>query len=112
MTANTRYEMHVGLEVADQAGYAQYRREMKPLLDEAGGRFRYDFEVTRLLQHESDALLNRVFVLQFPSVSHKERFFNDPRYVEIKRRLFDPAVKTRVNIAAYTTDDSGASPTR
>ena len=99
------FEMTVGLLVVNQKTYDQYRREMRPLLEEAGGAFRYDFAVARTLQSESGVDINRAFVLQFPSRSHKERFFADPRYVEIKRRLFDPAVKERVAISEYVKDD-------
>ena len=104
------YEMTVGLLVVDQDTYAQYREEMRPLLDEAGGAFRYDFDVARTLHSEAGADINRAFVLRFPSQSNKERFFADPRYVEIKRRLFDPAVKQRVFISEYTTDGSVLRP--
>ena len=99
------YEMTVGLLVGDQDTYAQYRKEMRPLLDEAGGAFRYDFDVARTLHSEGGAEINRAFVLRFPSQPAKERFFADPRYVEIKRRLFDPAVRQRVSISEYITED-------
>jgi uncharacterized protein (DUF1330 family) len=102
--------MTVGLLVVDQETYAQYRKEMRPLLDEAGGAFRYDFDVARTLQSENGADINRTFVLKFPSQSNKERFFADPRYAEIKRRLFDPSVKQRVFISEYTTDGSPLRP--
>ena len=35
------YEMTVGLMVVDRETYEQYRREMRPLLEDAGGAFRY-----------------------------------------------------------------------
>ena len=95
------YEMTVGLVVTDQESYAKYRSEMRPLLEEAGGAFRYDFDVARALYGEGAGEVNRLFVIRFPSESNKDRFFADPRYVEIRRRLFDPAVKARVLIAEY-----------
>ena len=49
------FEMTVGLLVVDQEKYAQYRAEMTPLLEAAGGRFRYDFEVARTLKGEAGA---------------------------------------------------------
>ena len=99
------YEMTVGLVVTDQDSYAQYRSEMRPLLEEAGGAFQYDFDVARALYGEGAEEVNRVFVLRFPSESNKDRFFADPRYVEIRRRWFDPAVKERVLIAEYVNAD-------
>jgi len=89
------YDMTVGLMVVDQERYAQYRKEMRPLLDEAGGAFRYDFDVARVRHSDDGAEFNRAFVIRFPDRSAKERFFADPRYIEIRRRLFDPAVGTR-----------------
>jgi len=105
------YERIVGLEVTDQDGYTQYRTEMAPLLDAAGGEFRYDFEVARVLRRqEGDAEINRTFVMRFPDKSSKERFFGDPRYADIKRRFVDPAVKARVLIAEYINDGSARLP--
>lgn len=104
------YEMTVGLLVQDQARYEQYRSEIRPLLEEIGGAFRYDFIVARVLQSENGAEINRAFVLRFPDQSSKERFFADPRYLEIRRRWFEPAVKARVTIAEYLRDVAAPSP--
>jgi uncharacterized protein (DUF1330 family) len=104
------YEMTVGLLVEDQARYAQYRSEIRPLLEDAGGAFRYDFIIERVMHSESGTAINRVFVLEFPDRSSKERFFADPRYLEIRGRLFEPAVKARVTIAEYVTDRPAAFP--
>lgn len=99
------YEMTVGLQVVDRERYAQYRKEMGPLLAAAGGDFRYDFEIDRVLRsEEGGAGITRVFVLRFPDKASKERFFAEPRYLEIRQRLFDPAVKARVSIAEYVND--------
>ena len=97
------FEMTVGLLVADQKIYAQYRAEMTPLLEAAGGRFRYDFDVARTLKGEVSHDINRVFVLQFPDRASKERFFGDSRYVEIRTRLFEKAVMERVFISESGT---------
>jgi uncharacterized protein (DUF1330 family) len=93
------FEMTVGLVVVDQESYSQYRKEMTPLLELAGGRFRYDFEVARVLRGETDAAINRAFVIQFPDKASKEKFFEDARYLEIRRRLYEPAVTAMVLIA-------------
>ena len=58
----------------------------------------------RVLKSEGGAEINRAFVLQFPDRSSKERFFTDPRYLEIRRRLFEPAVRATAIIAEYRTD--------
>lgn len=105
------YEIAVGLLVVDQESYSRYRKEMHPLLEEAGGAFRYDFEVARVLRsEEGGAEINRTFVLRFPDKSSKERFFADPRYIETRRRFFDPAVKARVLIAEYLNDGTARLP--
>jgi uncharacterized protein (DUF1330 family) len=95
------FEMTVGLFVIDQEKYAQYRAEIASLVDAAGARFRYDFEVARTLKSEADHDVNRVFVIQFPDRASKERFFADPQYVEIHDRLFEKAVQGTAIIAQY-----------
>jgi uncharacterized protein (DUF1330 family) len=95
------FEMIVGLFVADHQKYAQYRAEIAPLLEAAGARFRYDFEIARTLKSEADQEINRLFVLQFPDRASKERFFADSRYIEIRARLFEKAVTGTTIIAQY-----------
>ena len=102
------FEMTVGLFVADQEKYAQYRAEMTPLLEAAGGRFRYDFEVARTLKGETVGEINRLFLIRFPDRASKDRFFADSQYLEIRARLFDKAVSRRVTIAEYESDLQGS----
>jgi len=97
------YERIVGLEVVDQDGYTQYRKEMVPLLEAAGGTFRYDFDVARVLRGENEEQINRAFVMRFPNRGDSEKFFADPRYLEIRHRLFEPSVGDIVLIAEYET---------
>jgi uncharacterized protein (DUF1330 family) len=97
------FEMTVGLFVADHEKYAQYRAEIGPLLEAAGGRFRYDFEVARSLKSEVGHDINRLFVIQFPDRASKERFFTDSQYVEIRARLFEKAVEGAAIIAEYAS---------
>jgi uncharacterized protein (DUF1330 family) len=96
------YELVVGLQVEDRGVYAQYRAEIKPLLEAAGGEFRYDFEVDRPLVNSSAHAINRVFVLAFPDADAKARFFDDTRYRAIRSRLFDRAVSGATIIAEYS----------
>ena len=56
------FEMIVGLFVVDQQKYTQYRAEIAPLLQAEGGRFRYDFEVSRVLKSDAGHDINRLFV--------------------------------------------------
>lgn len=95
------YEMIVGLAVSDQDAYAQYRAEMTPLLEQGGGTFRYDFDVSSERKPGGDPDINRVFVIAFPNQAAKEAFFADPRYIDIRTRLFTRAVARVERIAEY-----------
>jgi uncharacterized protein (DUF1330 family) len=95
------FERLAGLLVTDHETYAQYRAEIAPLLEAAGGGFRYDFEVARTLKKAVEHDINRVFVLRFPDRATKERFFSDPRYLEIRDRLFNKAVQATAILAEY-----------
>ena len=97
------FEMTVGLNVIDDEKYARYRDEIAPLMQSAGGRFRYDFTIARTLKHEAGHEINRLFVVHFPDRATKDHFFADPKYVEIRSRLFEKAVKGATIIAEYTT---------
>jgi uncharacterized protein (DUF1330 family) len=96
------YELVVGLQVDDAETYRRYRAEMKPLLDSAGGAFRYDFEIARTLVNGSQHEINRVFVLAFPNAETKARFFADPSYRAIRSRLYEGSVGGTTIIAEYT----------
>jgi uncharacterized protein (DUF1330 family) len=100
MTPST-HETLVGLHVTDEAGYARYREGMLPLLEACGGRFRYDFQVREVLRSETPEPINRVFVIAFPSAAVMEGFFQDPRYLAVRERHFNPSVKSVTRIAAY-----------
>ena len=95
------YDMTAMLFVADQGKYAQYRAEIAPLLEAAGGAFRYDFEIAKALKSEVGHDINRVFILRFPDREAKERFFTHPQYLEIRARLFDKAVRSMTIIAEH-----------
>lgn len=80
-----------GLEVTDDAGYAQYRNGMAPILARHGGAFGCDFVVARVLLGPSPRI-NRVFTLTFPSCAHRDRFFADQDYRAVRARWFAPSV--------------------
>lgn len=95
------YEMTMGLRVIDQERYTAYRAEMTPLLEAVGGSFRFDCEVARVLKGGEAIEINRLFVIRFPRREVKEMFFSDPRYVEIRARLFARSVAGVTIIAEY-----------
>jgi uncharacterized protein (DUF1330 family) len=81
--------------------YAQYRAEIQSLLEANRGRFRQNFEVARALKSDAGHDINRLFVIEFPDRAHKQHFFADSHYVEIRARLFDKAVAGWTMIAEY-----------
>ena len=93
------FKIVVGLLVVEDDKYAQYRTAIAPLLEAAGGRFRFDFEIARTLKREAEHDINRLFVLQFPDRAAKERFFADAQYREIRARLYESAVRSTTMIA-------------
>jgi uncharacterized protein (DUF1330 family) len=96
------YEILVALRVDDIETYARYRAEIAPLLENAGGAFRYDFDIARTLVNGSPHEINRVFVLAFPDQEAKEIFFADPGYRAVRSRLYERAVSGTTVIAEYS----------
>lgn len=91
----------VGLDVSDDASYQAYREAMTPILTRYGGGFRYDFRVGEVLKSESDARINRLFIIHFPDRGAKDGFFADPEYAAVRARFFAPAVKAVTILAEY-----------
>ncbi|KZN55270.1 DUF1330 domain-containing protein [Pseudoalteromonas luteoviolacea] len=100
-----KYEMLVGLEVLDDVVYSQYRTAMRPILEEKGGEFGYDFRVSEVLKSEVTECINRVFTLRFPSKSIMTSFFDDPRYQAVKSEYFSPSVGSFTIIRGYDVDE-------
>ena len=96
-----RYVVVYGAQVDDPATYGRYRAAMTPILHAHGGGFRYDFEVSRVLITETAPPINRVFMIGFPSRAVAEALFADPSYLAVRRALFDPAVSSITQLAAY-----------
>ncbi|MFT3926527.1 MAG: DUF1330 domain-containing protein [Myxococcales bacterium] len=90
------------LEIRDPARYQQYREAMEPLLISAGGRFGYDFEVSRVLRSEVDFAIHRVFTICFPSEHASRTFFERPDYLAVRAAYFEGSVGGRVKRACLT----------
>ncbi|MEJ1937072.1 DUF1330 domain-containing protein [Nostoc sp. NIES-2111] len=88
------YTLTVALDLADPALYAQYRAAMRPLLEHEGGLFLYDFTISETLIAADGQSYNRLFLLQFPSQAHHDRFFAHPDYLALRHRFFTPAVRS------------------
>ncbi len=91
----------MGLYVEDEAAYAEYRRQMTPLLHEAGGTFAHDFAVSKVHHSEATGAINRVFCIRFPSESAYRTFFARADYKRIRERLYEPAVPRTAQLAAF-----------
>jgi uncharacterized protein (DUF1330 family) len=102
--SETRHEILIGMHVTDETSYAAYRAHMTPILESMGGFFRYDMRVSELLQGHADDPFNRLFIISFPDEATKDRFFNDERYIQIKRDHFEGAVRSFTLISAYDTN--------
>lgn len=89
----TRYAFLVGLHVTDDAGYARYRQEMKPIMIRYGGQFEYDFVVDKTLASRAEHPINRAFVISFPDEQGRAMFFNDPAYKVVRETWFKPSVE-------------------
>lgn len=98
------YEIMVGLNVIDQAGYQAYRDAMGPILANHGGGFRYDFTIATVLKSEAPHPINRVFALGFKDKQAKEAFFTNADYRRVRAKHFEPSVKGSTIIAEYTRD--------
>ena len=101
MSTKSRHEILVGLHVTDEESYSSYRAAMTPLLEAAGGAFRYDFTIERVLKGAGDPPINRLFVISFPDEPTAEAFFTDPEYLAAKEKFFEPAVDMIDIIATY-----------
>lgn len=96
------YEMMVALEIVDPDGYQRYREAMRPLLEAAGGGFRYDFEIARTLRSAAAHPITRVFAIYFRDRAARDALFADPQYQEIKARHFASAVRATTILAEYS----------
>ncbi len=94
-------ERLVGLNVIDDEAYTAYREAMTPILATYGGAFGYDFRIAEVLKSRSQAPINRLFTLSFPTEEAMKAFFADTDYLAVRRRFFEPAVKDVTLIATY-----------
>jgi uncharacterized protein (DUF1330 family) len=104
------YEILVGLQVIDDAKYAEYRAAMKPILADYQGHFVYDFSVSEVLKTEQQdspeqSKINRVFTINFSSEAHMEAFFADASYLKVKQQYFVDSVASTTIISAYNKAD-------
>ena len=102
------FDRTIGLEVLDDTLYTQYRAEMTPLLEAAGGRFVLDVRVAEVLRGPAEARFNRLFTIRFATQAAFAAFFADPAYLAIRDRLFAPSVGQVHVLAAHESADAPA----
>ena len=74
---------------------------MTPILESFGGSFGFDFKISEVLISKSDGQINRVFTIEFPSEEIMGRFFNDAKYLKVKKQHFESSVQSITTIAMY-----------
>jgi uncharacterized protein (DUF1330 family) len=95
------FEILVGLQVKDDATYAEYRAHMLPLLRAHGGDFIVDVRVSEVLKSPENKAINRLFTIRFPSVEEHDAFFAHPEYKAVRAKYFEPSVAATSRIARY-----------
>lgn len=95
------FEILVGLQVKDDATYAEYRAHMLPILKAHGGSFIIDMRVSEVLKSPEEKPINRLFTIRFPSVEQHDAFFAHPEYKAVRAKYFEPSVAATSRIARY-----------
>jgi uncharacterized protein (DUF1330 family) len=91
----------VGMHITDPDLYAEYRRQMTPLLEQHGGSFGVDVWVQEVLRSSAEEPFNRLFTIQFPDEEKLEAFFAHPEYKAIRDRYFEPAVASFAELGRF-----------
>ncbi len=91
----------VGVQIADEVLYQQYRQNMLPILERHGGRFILDVRVSDVLLSPASQPFNRLFTIRFPDESAMEAFFSCDDYQQVRQRFFEPAVAATAALARY-----------
>jgi len=91
----------MGLEIINNEEYQKYRENMIPILHSFGGSFGFDFSVNEVLKSKTDAVINRVFTIDFPSKEVMDNFFADPSYLAVKDKYFQHSVRSVTTISMH-----------
>jgi len=95
------FERIMGLNVIDEQAYKKYRQEMTPILNSYGADFGYDFTVSNVHKSKTKNKINRVFTIDFPSEKVMESFFEDAKYIEIKKMYLDHSISDKTIISMH-----------
>ena len=94
-------ETLVGLHVVDEKQYQSYREQIMPILRNYGGEFGYDFKVSEVLKSLTEAPINRVFTISFPTQDLRDSFFSNEKYIKMRQDYFEKSVTDTTIIATY-----------
>jgi uncharacterized protein (DUF1330 family) len=86
------------IEVTDPAKFEEYRQKVVPVIEKFGGRYLVRGGHTRRLEGN----LNRVVVLEFPSLDAAERFYGSPEYQPILKLRLASARSDLVLVEGYS----------
>ena len=95
------FERIMGLNVIDQQAYKKYRERMTPILQSYGADFGYDFIVSEVLKSKTTKKINRVFTIDFPSKAVMASFFEDSKYLEVKKKYLNDSIDEKIIISIH-----------
>ena len=72
----------VDIEVTDPEAYEDYRRQVPPLVTKYGGKYLVRGGAFEIL--EGDWTLNRLVVIEFPSIKAAKEFYDSEEYSPVK----------------------------
>ena len=95
------FERVMGIFVTDDEEYQRYREGMTPILHAFGGSFGFDFKVAEVLISKTNAPINRVFTIEFPSETVMNDFFSNPEYLMVQKQHFVKSVSNKTVISMH-----------
>ena len=81
------------VEIRDPAEYQEYMRQVKPVIEAAGGRYLVRGGAHKVV--EGNWYPRRLVLLEFPSMAVAQDFYLNPVYQTLKSLRFAAALRTR-----------------
>ena len=90
----------LNIEVKDPAKFEEYRRKAAPLIEKFGGRYLIRGGDVRRL--EGNPSVNRLVVLEFPTIEAAQRFYESDEYQPILKLRLDSTRSDAVLVEGYS----------